>query len=452
MKGKNNYFSRRIDDELLAWSREDDRKVLLLRGARQVGKSSAVRNLGKSFKHYVEINFEDAAEQVKELFQPGMSPQEICMKLSAITLTPIVPGETLLFFDEIQECIPAISKLRYFYEQYPELHVVAAGSLLEFALNELPSFGVGRIRSMFMYPFSFEEFLMASGKEIWVQEIREANPQNPVFEALHHQIINQLQIFHLIGGMPAVVATFVKNQDFLQCQKILNDILVSFHSDFAKYKKHIPAIRINEVFESVAKQSDGKFIYERAAIQSSHRQVKDALELLIMAGLVYPVTHTAANGIPLGAEINPKNQRMFLFDTGLFQRMLGLNVSDILLSKDFKTVNRGALAEMFVALEIVKTSSCYSPVNLYYWQREKSQSTAEIDFLVQKHDKIIPIEVKSGTQGSMQSLRLFMTEKKIEKGIRTSLENFGHYENIDVFPLYAIANLLIDKTPINELT
>jgi len=441
MKTENNYISRKIDRELLAWSREENRKVLLLRGARQVGKSSAVRNLGRSFKHYVEINFEDAPEQIKELFQPGVSPQEICMKLSVITLIPIVPGETLLFLDEIQGCVPAISKLRYFYEQYPDLHVIAAGSLMEFALKELPSFGVGRIQSMFMYPFSFEEFLIASGKEVWAQAIREANPQNPVFEALHYQIINQLQAFYLIGGMPAVVAAFVKNQDFLQSQKILNDILVSFHSDFAKYKKYVPAIRIKEVFESVAKQAEGKFIYERAAVQSSNRQIKDALELLIMAGLVYPVVHSAANGIPLGAEINPKIQRMFMFDTGLFQRMLGLNVSDILLSKDFKTINRGALAELFVALEIVKHASCYVPVSLYYWQREKSQSMAQVDFLIQKHDKIIPIEVKSGSQGAMQSLRLFMAEKGIEKGIRTSLENFSRYENIDVYPLYAIANL-----------
>jgi len=439
---KYDYFSRRIDNELLAWSKDENRKVLLLRGARQVGKSSAVRNLGKSFKYYVEINFEDTSEQIKELFQPGISPQEICMKLSVLALTPIIPGETLLFLDEIQDCLPAISKLRYFYEQYPELHVIAAGSLLEFAIEELPSFGVGRIRSMYMYPFSFEEFLVASGKEIWAKAIREASPQSPVFEGLHSQLINQLQIFNLIGGMPQVIAEFIENQDLLKCQMILSEILVSFQNDFAKYKKNVPAIRITEVFESVAKQSEGKFIYERAAVQSSNRQIKDALELLIMSGLVYSVIHTAANGIPLGSEINPKIQRMFLFDTGLFQRMLGLNISDILLSKDFKTINRGALAEMFVALEIVKASSCYSPVNLYFWQREKSQSSAQIDFLIQKHDKIIPIEVKAGTQGAMQSLRLFMAEKGIEKGIRTSLENFAFYENIEVFPMYAISNLL----------
>jgi len=438
-----NYFPRKIDAELLAWSKEVGRKVLLLRGARQVGKSSAVRNLGKSFKYYVEINFDNTTSQIKELFQPGVSPQEICMKLSAVTLTPIIPNETLLFLDEIQAHIPAISKLRYFYEQYPELHVIAAGSLLEFAFEELVSFGVGRIRSMFLYPFSFEEFLIASGKGIWAQAIRDASPQYPIFSELHVQLINQMNMFSLIGGMPSVVSEFIKNQDFIRCQNALNDILVSFRNDFAKYKKRVPAIRINEVFESVVKQAEGKFVYERAAVQSSNRQIKDALELLIMAGLVYPITHTAANGIPLGSEVNPKIQRMFLFDTGLFQRILGLNVSDILLSNDFKTINRGALAEIFVALELVKNASCYSPVGLYFWQRDKSQSKAQIDFLIQKHNQIIPIEVKSGTQGAMQSLRLFMTEKNIKRGIRTSLENFSCYENIEVFPMYAISNILI---------
>jgi len=439
------YFPRKIDNELLAWSKDKTRKVLLLRGARQVGKSSAVRNLGKSFKHFVEINFENATPQVKELFQPGVSPQEICMKLSLVTLTPIVPNETLLFFDEIQAHIPAISQLRYFYEQYPELHVIAAGSLLEFALEELPSFGVGRIRSMFMYPFSFEEFLIASEKKIWAQAFREAGPHNPIFEEVHSQLLKLQNTFCLLGGMPSVVVEFIKSQDLLRCQNVLNDILISFRNDFAKYKKRVPAVRINEVFESVVKQSEGKFVYERAAVQSSNRQIKNALELLIMAGLVYPITHTAANGIPLGAEINPKIQRMFLFDTGLFQRILGLEIADIILSNDLKTINRGALAEIFVALEIVKASSCYSPVNLYFWQRDKSQSKAQIDFLIQKQEKIIPIEVKAGTRGAMQSLRLFMAEKNINKGIRTSLENFALYGNIEVYPLYAISNLLQKK-------
>jgi predicted AAA+ superfamily ATPase len=221
----------------------------------------------------------------------------------------------------------------------------------------------------------------------------------------------------------------------------LNDILISFRNDFAKYKAHIHASRINEVFESVAKQSERKFVYKRAGVQLSNRQVKSTLELLIMSGLVYQVTHTSANGIPLGAEANHKFRRMFMFDTGLYQCLLGLNVAEILLSNDFKTVNRGALAEIFVGLELIKSSPCRSPVSLYYWQRERSHGSTQIDFLVQKHDKIIPVEVKSGTQGAMQSLRWFMQKKKIDRGIRISLENFARYDNIEVYPLYAISNL-----------
>jgi predicted AAA+ superfamily ATPase len=248
------YFFRNIDNELLAWNKTKNRRVLLLRGARQVGKSSTVRHLGKSFKNYVEINFEDAEDNVKNLFRPGISPQEICRHLSLLYDTDIVAGETLLFLDEIQAHIPAISKLRFFYEKYPELHVVAAGSLLEFALEELPSFGVGRIDSMFLYPFSFNEFLLALGKERWVEEIQQASPHNPLFEGLHTQLLTQMQIFSLIGGMPAVVAQYVENQNLLDCQKILDSLLQSLRTDFAKYKTRVPAARINEVFESVAKQ------------------------------------------------------------------------------------------------------------------------------------------------------------------------------------------------------
>jgi predicted AAA+ superfamily ATPase len=439
------YFQRSIDGELLAWSRDRSRRVMLLRGARQVGKSSSVRHLAKNFRYFVEVNFEDASDSVKNLFRPGISPQEICRYLSVEYEIDIVPGETLLFLDEIQTCVPAISKLRFFYEKYPELHVIAAGSLLEFALKELPSFGVGRISSYFMFPFSFEEFLLATSNWRLIEEYKNASPDSPVSDIAHSKLLKLLTVFMLYGGMPSVVADYAVNHSFMSCQNILNDILTSFRNDFAKYKSYVPASRINEVFESVAKQAEGKFVYERAGVQLSNRQVKNALELLIMAGLVYPVTHTAANGIPLGAEANHKFQRMFMLDTGLFQRLLGLDVAEILLAGDFKAANRGALAEIFVGLELIKSSPCRNPASLYYWQREKSHGSAQVDFLVQKGDKILPVEVKSGTQGAMQSLRWFMQEKKIDRGIRTSLENFARYDKVEVYPLYAISNLFNNK-------
>jgi Predicted ATPase (AAA+ superfamily) len=435
------YYYRNIDKELLLWSKEPNRKTLLIRGARQVGKSSAVKQLGKTFKHYVEVNFDDQKE-LHHLFEQSLSPQEICEQMAFFFRTPIVPGETLLFFDEIQTCIAAMNKLRYFYEQYPELHLIAAGSLLEFAIEEMPSFGVGRIRSLFMYPFAFDEFLQALGDGMLIEAYRKASPQKPLIESIHNQLINRLKLFLIIGGMPESVSEYVENKDLLRSQRVLNDLIISFKNDFAKYKKKVPALRINEVFESVAQQAEGKFVYERAAMGSTNVQIKQALDLLIMAGLVYPVTHSAANGIPLGAEINPKFRKMIIFDTGIFQQLLHLDMAQLMISDDFNTINKGALAEIFVGLELLKGASCYEMKRLYYWQKHSRQGNAQVDYLVQKGEQIVPVEVKASTQGAMQSLRLFMKEKKIDKGIRTSLENFGMYENIEVYPMYAISNLI----------
>lgn len=444
MSIENRYIKRSIDAHLQEWAASSDRKTLMLRGARQVGKSSAVRELGRQFKYFVEVNF-DENEDVKTLFEKPLSPQEICKQLSFLYDTPITPGETLLFLDEIQSCVPAISKLRYFYEKYPELHLVTAGSLLEFALEEIPSYGVGRIRHLFMYPFSFEEFLGAMGENLLIEAYKTASPSKPLFGPVHEKLLNRLRIFLITGGMPSVVSQYAHNQDLLECQARLTDLIVSFRQDFAKYKKRVPATRITEVFESAAAQVEGKFVYERAASGSSSAQVKQALELLIMAGLVYPVTHTAANGIPLGAEKNDKYRRIIMCDTGLYQRMLGLDTTGLLISDDFKVVNKGAIAEMFIGLEIIKSMSCYEPAALYCWAREKRDGNAQVDFVIQKAERIIPIEVKSGTQGAMQSMREFMKEKKLTLGIRTSLENFCQYEGIDVYPLYAISNLIIHK-------
>ena len=437
---KEQYFQRLIDLELQQWSGEMRRKPLLLRGARQVGKTSAVRNLGLTFEYYVELDMYDMSN-LHPLFEKQLSPQQICEQISLIVNIPIIAGKTLLFIDEIQSCPAAIGKLRYFYEQYPELHLIAAGSLLEFALEDLPSFGVGRIRSIYMYPFSFEEFMMAMGEKNLVEAYRNASPQKPLFDAVHQKLTDRLRTFMIIGGMPEVVAVYVEKRDLIYCQGVLNDIIISFKDDFKKYRKKIPSSRINDVFISVAEQGLGKFVYSRVNTEARAEQIKQALDTLILAGLVYPVTHTSANGIPLGAEVNEKYQRMIFIDTGLLLRVLGLYASDILLSDDIRIVNRGAIAETFVGTELVKASSCYSPERLYYWHREKSNSNAEVDYVVQLNESIYPVEVKSGIKGSMQSMRIFLDNKKRKTGIRTSLENFCHYNDIDVYPLYAISNL-----------
>ena len=437
----NTYFKRDIDSVLSAWEQNENRKPLVLRGARQVGKTSAIRELGRHFEHYVEINF-DGDTEAGGFFNQNLEPDELCRRLSLYTRTPIIPGKTLLFFDEIQSCIPAIKALRYFYEKYPEQHLIAAGSLLEFALGEIPSFGVGRLHQVFMYPFSFYEFLGALGEGILSGACRSAAPDKPVPEPVHRQLIDRLKTFLLIGGIPESVARYAQSRDILHSHEVLEDLLTAFRDDFSKYRSKMPALVINEVFESVMNQAAGKFVYERAAMETGNARVKQALELLIMAGLVHPVTHSAANGIPLGAEINPKYRRIIPCDTGIFLHILGIEKSDILLAENFQVINRGALAEIFAGLELLKSGETHAQRQLYCWHREKAQSSAQVDYLIQHGSSIIPIEVKSGTQGGMKSLNMFMKEKGVKYGIRTSLENFSRRDNYDTYPLYAISNCL----------
>ena len=436
------YMGRKIDAELHAWVQDSNRKPLLLRGARQIGKSSTVRNLGKQFDHYLEINFE-IDKQARDLFEKGdLSPQTLCRDLALIYDTPIIPGKTLLFLDEIQASLPAISSLRFFYERYRDLHLIAAGSLLEFALQELASFGVGRVRSMFMYPMSFFEFLAACNCQELLETIKNSDCKKPLSEPVHNKINDLLRTFLVIGGMPEVVITYLNSNDLLSCQRILDDLVISLRSDFVKYKEKIPALQISVVFDSVAAQMGKKFVFANVSKDYTHRQLKEGLELLKMAGIVIPVTHSAANGVPLGAEIDIKKQKMLLLDTGILQKLLGLSLADLIINNDFPLINRGNIAELFIGLEILKSSSSYEQKNLYYWHRENKSSNAEVDYIVQIGQEIIPIEVKSNIRGAMQSMRLFIKEKQSPYGIRTSMENYGELPDLKIIPLYALGEVV----------
>ncbi|MDP2238352.1 MAG: AAA family ATPase [Bacteroidales bacterium] len=435
------YLKRTIDEELLNWKSAKIRKPLMLRGARQVGKTSTVKNLAAHFTYFVEINF-DEQTFFSSVFEKNLSVFEICEQLSVLTNTPIVAGETLLFLDEIQTCIPAISMLRYFYEKMPELHVIAAGSLLEFAMADIPSFGVGRVRSLFMYPLSFREYLMANGEHLLLEQLNKASVTKPIAEPIHQKLINLQKKFLIIGGMPEAVSVYVNSKDLLEVQRVLNDLLISVQADFAKYKTSVPGARLVEVFNAIAQQVATKFTYSYPNATLNNMQIKSAIELLKMAGLVYAVTHSAANGIPLGAEINPKKTKYLIFDTGIFQRLLGLNISDLLVNDDFNAINKGHIAELYVGLELLKAESCYQKSDLFYWQRDAKNSQAEVDYVCQFNNTIAPVEVKAGTKGSMQSLYLFLKEKKLSQGFRISLENFSRMEQISILPIYAVKNLI----------
>lgn len=434
-------MQRAIYQSLIEWKKNHPRKVLLLRGPRQVGKTFVARELGKTFKFYVEVNFErDIDTQL--FFDQNFDPERICSNLSAYYGIPIVEGQTLLFFDEIQACTKAIQALRFFYESKPKLHVMAAGSLLEFALTELSSFGVGRIHSLFMYPMSFDEFLNAHNEERLVDLKKEATPENPLNPAFHNKLTDYLKKFLLIGGMPEVVKTYVDNSSNpIAMQRALADIMVSLYDDFVKYKKRSSVLRLREVLDSVFQQAGGKYIYAKAGELSNIAQAKEAIDLLEMAGLIHKVYHSSGQGIPLGAGANHKVFKVLFLDTGLLQQTAGLKLADFLVAENTEMLNKGRLAEIFAGLEMIKYGHPEDRPQLYYWHREKRGSNAEVDYLYHKNGSILPVEVKSGSSGKMQSLYQFLAERDAPRGIRLSLENFGSYEKIDVVPLYAISNL-----------
>ena len=433
-------MERSIHDQLIEWKENKYRKILLLRGARQVGKTWSVRNLAKDFKYYLEVNFEND-RAIQQFFTGDLDTSRIISRLSAYYDIPVKPGETLLFFDEIQACEPALSSLRFFYEKHPDLHVIAAGSLFEFALKNLPSFGIGRIEHLFMYPMSFQEFLIAKGKKNLLGMINIADPYSPVDPVFHGILTEILKEFLYVGGMPEVVNRYIETDDLRSAQHILDQYLTGLLDDLNKYRQKYPITRLREIFDAVVHQSGNRFKLTLASRVANYYQIREALELLEMAGLIYRVYHTSASGIPPGAQADHSKFKIVMIDHGLFQRILGLNLSEHLLAKDFSSINKGNIAEQFAGSEIIKYSSNTVKPRLFYWQRETKGSHAEVDYILQREGNILPVEIKSGTSGKMQSLHVFLNEKKLPAGIRCSLENFNQYGNIEVYPLYAIKNI-----------
>ena len=445
------YYRRIIDKKLLEWKDAPRRKPLLIRGARQVGKSTAVRQLAKQFKYFVEMNLE-RQPSIRQLFTKDIDVKRTCETISVITGIPIVTGETLLFIDEIQVSQEAIMSLRYFKEDFPDLHVIAAGSLLEFALQELPSFGVGRIRSMYMYPFSFDEFLLAQGLDSMVEYKRRASAENPLPQIIHEKLTEHLKTFYLVGGMPAAITEWMETKSYQECVHVHNDILDTYQDDFAKYRSRVSPALLRKALKSVALQAGSKFVYSQVDRETRTYNIKEALHLLTLAGVVVPVVHTDGNGLPLGAEANENFTKYLFLDLGLMQTLLGTPAAEILLASDLDLVNKGAASEMFAGLELVKYHDCLQRAELHYWQNLDRGTNAEIDYLEAKDGKVLPIEVKAQTRGSMQSLWVFMHKKGLKQAIRTSLENFGQLDytdkedncsmrHVDIIPLYALSNL-----------
>ena len=451
------YIERAIDALLLEWKNSNSLKPLLLRGARQVGKSRAVQHLGETFKYFIEVNLEKRPE-VKEVFEKVHDAHELANNLGMLYNTPVKVGETLIFLDEIQSSPDAIRSLWTFKEDFPDLHVVAAGSLLEFALKDMPSFGVGRIRSLFVYPFSFDEFLAAEGKSSWIKAKQVADSKHPILTSLHNNLVQHFRTFLMVGGMPASVVAWVKTHDYRQCQTELDDIQLTYYDDFAKYAKKVDPTLLRNTLQSVVLQIGNKFMYSKVEGTYRAEEVKKALGLLCDAGIIKRVSHTAANGLPLGAETNEKFRKYIYLDSGLLLRILDMDLgsarqlTDLVIAGTAEDlVNKGGLAEMVLGWEIIKYNNPRSQHDLYYWENTAEGTRSEVDYIIARDLKVLPIECKAGVSGKMKSLHLFMRQKHLTNAIRCSLENFTLLEihdkqtdslrHIQILPLYAISNL-----------
>jgi predicted AAA+ superfamily ATPase len=436
---------RLIDYHLAAWKSNPYRKSLLLHGARQVGKTYAIRQLGKSFDNFIEVNFE-AQPKLKTLFDQDLDPKRILRDLCTSIGTNLpLAGTTLLFFDEIQAVPQAIISLRYFYEMMPELHVVAAGSLLDFAITQV-GMPVGRVQSLYMHPMSFIEYLVALGHQQATEAIFNHDPHKEMSIVIHDKIMSLFAQYNALGGMPQVVDVWRNTQDLSQCAAIHQSLISSYRQDFYKYAKQKQVEHVRALFENIPLQLGRKFKYSEVEGDYRSRELSPGLDLLCTADVAQKVWYTAGQGIPLGAQKNLDDFKIILLDVGLSQAILGLQPGDWLLQPTTTFVNKGEHVEALVGQELLAYTNPIYDAELYYWHRRKVGGEAEIDYLIQENQFIIPIEVKSGKGTTIKSMHVFLDgHPQSPYGIRFSTQNYSVYQNIRSLPLYAIASTFLHK-------
>ncbi len=431
---------RLIDYHLKHWIKDPYRKPLLLRGARQVGKTHAIRALSRHFSDFVEINFE-LLPRAKEIFEQDLQPERIIKSLSLLVGKSITPNKTLLFLDEIQEAPLAITALRYFYEKLPSLHVIAAGSLLDFSLESI-SVPVGRISFFYMHPMSFMEFLKAIKQNLLIQEILNHKSHEPILEPVHDKLIEFLGVYMAIGGMPEVVKRWIETQNMSDCTNIQYSLIDTYRQDFQKYSKQSQYKYLNLLIEQIPLNLGKSIKYTNFSKEYRKRELEPCLDLLIKANLVHKISNSLGQGIPLGAQASSDKFKIIFLDVALTQVILGVNNKEWVLEPHQEFINKGALTEAMIGQELLAYSNPHITPQLYYWQRDAPSSTAEVDYLMQQDQFIIPIETKSGYGSTLKSLRLFLqTHPQSPYGIRFSTHNYSEFDHIHSYPLYAVAGI-----------
>jgi predicted AAA+ superfamily ATPase len=437
-------MNRDLYKKLCEWKADSNRRPLLVRGARQTGKTFLVNEFGsKEFKTFITLNF-DRNPEYKEIFSTR-GPKEIIERIMLYTGKKPAIGNTLLFIDEIQECPDAIVSLRYFYEEMPDMHIIGAGSLLEFTLHsENFRMPVGRIQYLFLYPLSFGEFLEALGEIALREHLLNFANIAKLEETLHKKLNEYLRKYFLLGGMPAVLKEYISSGDFFKCKKIQRSIIDTYLDDFSKYSKKIKHPYLRKLLESVPKMIGNKFVYARVDDSIKSRELKEAFEMLEMAGLVYRVKRTSGDGIPLEANAADNYFKALFLDIGLIHAITNF-YEETIKDTDFNAVFRGSVAEQFAGQELI---ACQEPLTrpaLYYWTREGKSSNAEIDYLIQRGNELIPVEIKSGSTGYLKSLLLFIETYHIDKGYKICLAPFKDGIPVITLPLYSIESFMKNK-------
>lgn len=434
-------MKRDIYKNLLEWKDSKTRLPILFRGARQTGKTFIISNFGNTeFKNFIILNFERNREY-KDIFNTRI-PVEIIEKITLFTGQRIEPGRTLLFFDEIQECPEAIVSLRYFFEEMPELHVIGAGSLLEFSLlSEEFRMPVGRVQYLYLYPMSFGEFLEAMDETELRSYIAEYDNLQNLPAGLHDKLNNYIRKYYIIGGMPAVVSEYVTSHDIIKCQRIQRSIIDTYIDDFAKYARVAKHNNLRNVFNAIPGMVGKKFVYAQVDRLTKSRELKEALELLETAGVVSRVFQTNGGGVPLASDINESYFKVLFLDIGLFHAISGI-YTETAKENDFTAIFKGAVAEQFAGQELIACLSPYTKARLFYWGRQVKNSTAEIDYLIEKDGQAIPVEIKSGPTGRMKSLLFFIENYKSEKALKISQASFSLNNTIVSLPFYGIESFI----------
>lgn len=427
---------REVEKHLLIWKNSVNRKPLILRGARQVGKTWIMKEFGKKYYKSCAYVSLDENERMEEVFREAFDIQRILLSLEIEVGFKIKAEETLIILDEIQEIPRALKSLKYFQENAPQYHIIAAGSLLGIALHEGTSFPVGKVDFCDLYPFTFREFLMACGEQMLVEIMDER--QFDVMKAFKSKYIDYLKYYYYVGGMPEAVLQFVTDHDLKMVRAVQNKLLLAYENDLSKHAPNEIVMRIRLLWNSIPAQlakENKKFIYGLVREGARAREYEVAITWLLDIGLIYKVNRVKKPDFPLCAYQDFSAFKLFVLDVGLLGAMSRLSAKVILEGSRLFEEFKGALTEQYVLQQLV-----VNPENdIFYWSSESG--TAELDFLVQNDDRIIPIEVKAEENLQAKSLKIFTEKYKNENAVRTSMSDYRKEEWLTNLPLYAVGNL-----------